>query len=61
MKIKVECYWDNVFDWLLIPTIMVAARHSYTSRSIYGVGFGILWLKWKFSIVISKRKIKFLP
>jgi len=57
MKIRMYFDWDNYFDWIVIPTIMIGWRkESWSdklSKIVTGFAFGILFLKFKFQIIIT--------
>jgi hypothetical protein len=58
MKIGIGAKWDPVYDWMIIPTIMLAFRKDEWSNNlgIYlsGFGIGLLFLKLKIEIRFYK-------
>jgi len=49
MKLRTTFSWDNCYDWIVIPTIMIGFRG-------YGIGFGILFLKLKAELIFMWGK-----
>lgn len=59
MRIIIKHQWDGFdYDWLLIPTVLIAARKPILYREYgFGIGIGLLFLKYKlqFFILINKK------
>ena len=57
MKIRMYFNWDNYYDWIIIPTIMIGWRNeswaNKLSEIVTGFAIGILFLKVKAQIIIT--------